>query len=200
MDYTSLNDADLWDLVVAGDKKAYSHIYTSYCPEMFRYGLKFTADSQLIEDVMHDLLVKIWEKKDKIQINNSIKFYLLSAFRRDLIRQLNFLKSHQPLEDSHQDIAWEASFQELLIEKQIYLESDEKLKNTLSALSPRQKEAMYLRYVEGLTYEEIGAMMQIKTQSVYNLIFRSIQFLKDQLKGVNFYLKTLAFLVAGWQL
>jgi len=198
MNYTSLNDTELWDLVVAGNKKAYSHIYTSYCPEIFRYGLKFTTDSQMIEDVMHDLLVKIWEKKDSIQINSSIKYYLLSAFRRDLVRQLNFSKSYGRLEDCHQDIAWEASFLELLIEKQIYLETDDKLKNTLSALSVRQKEAMYLRYVEGLTYEQISDMMQIKTQSVYNLIFRSIQFLKDQLKDVNYYLKTFAFLVLGW--
>ena len=200
MDYASLNDADLWDLIVAGNKRAYAHIYNSYCPDMLRYGLKFTSDSQMIEDVMHDLLVRIWENKDKIQITASIKFYLLSSFRRGLIRELNISKSYQPLEDCHQDITWEASFLELLIEKQIYLESDEKLKNTLSSLSVRQKEAMFLRYVEGLTYEEIGDIMHIKTQSIYNLIFRSIQFLKDQLKDVNYYLKTFAFMVVGWYL
>ena len=94
----------------------------------------------------------------------------------------------------------EAFFLELLIEKQIYLESDEKLKNTLSALSVRQDEAMYLRHGEGLTYQEIGEIMHIKTQSIYNLIFRSIQFLKDQLKDVNYYLKTFAFMGVGWQL
>ena len=200
MDYASLDDADLWDLIVAGNKRAYAHIYNSYCPDMLRYGLKFTSDSQLIEDVMHDLLVRIWEKKDKIQITASIKFYLLSSFRRDLVRELNISKSYQPLEDSHQDITWEASFLELLIEKQIYLESDEKLKNTLSALSVRQKEALYLRYLEGLSYQEIGEIMHIKPQSIYNLIFRSLQFLKGQLKDANYYLKTLAFMAMGFQL
>ena len=86
MDYASLNDADLWGLIVAGNKKAYAYIYNSYCPDILRYGFKFTSDSQLIEDVMHDLLVRIWEKRDRIQVNTSIKFYLLSSFRRDLIR------------------------------------------------------------------------------------------------------------------
>lgn len=200
MDYASLNDADLWALVVAGNKKAYAHIYNSYSPDMLRYGLKFTSDFQLIEDVMHDLLVRVWEKKDKIQIAASIKLYLLASFRRDIVRELNASMNYRTLEYGHQDIAWEASFLELLIEKQIYLESDEKIKNSLSSLSVRQKEAIYLRYVERLTYEEISEMMQIKTQSAYNLVFRSIQFLKDQLKDINYYLKTIAFLVAGWQL
>lgn len=199
MDYASLIDLDLWELVVSGNKRAYTYIYNSHCPDMFRYGLKFTSDSQLIEDVMHDLLVRIWEKKERIQINTSIKFYLLSSFRRDLIRNLSASRNHQSLEDRHQELAWEASFLELLVEKQIYLESDEKLKNSLSALSVRQKEAIYLRYVEGLTYEEIGDIMHIKTQSIYNLIFRSIQFLKNQLKDVNYYFKTFAFMVLGWQ-
>jgi len=198
MDYASLNDVDLWDLVVAGNKRAYTHIYNSHCPDMFRYGLKFTSDSQLIEDVMHDLLVRIWEQRNRIQINSSIKFYLLSSFRRDLIRNLSASRNHQSLEDCPQELAWEASFLELLVEKQIYLESDEKLKNSLSALSVRQKEAIYLRYVEGLTYEEIGDIMHIKTQSIYNLIFRSIQFLKNQLKDVNYYLKSFAFMMMAF--
>jgi RNA polymerase sigma factor (sigma-70 family) len=191
-DYTSISDLQLWQLVQKGDQEAFSFIYNAYSSDLFKYGLKLGVEKAIIEDVIHDLFVKFWSCRDGICINSSIKYYLFSSFRRQLVRELKFeeLRESSP-EDHHMEEIWEQSFQEILIENQISLESHTKLKCALEALSNRQKEAIYLKFIEELSYEEIAEIMGIQVPSLYNLIFKSLKFLKNHLLQNNFYLKML---------
>ncbi len=191
-EYASISDLQLWQLVQKGDQRAFSFIYNSYATDLFKYGLKLVAEKAIVEDVIHDLFVKFWSCRDGICINSSIKYYLFSSFRRQMIRELKFeeLRGDGIHEDQLEEI-WEQSFQEILIENQITLESHAKLKCALEALSNRQKEAIYLRFVEELSYDEISEIMGIQVPSLYNLIFKSLKFLKNHLLQNNFYLKSL---------
>lgn len=49
------------------------------------------------------------------------------------------------------------------------------LRDALNALAPRQKEAIYLRFFEGLNYNEISGIMELNYQSARNLIHRAVE-------------------------
>ncbi|WP_114751887.1 RNA polymerase sigma factor [Pleomorphovibrio marinus] len=194
-DFRSLSDLELWQLVQKENQKAFSFLYNTYTTDLLRYGVKLGAEEALIEDVIHDIFVKLWSCKKGICINKSIKYYLFSSFRRELIRSLKRGKREEERLHDHMAETWEQSFQEVLIENQITLESHAKLKCALEALSNRQKEAIYLKFIEELSYEEISDIMGIQVPSLYNLVFKSLNYLKNHLLQNNFYLKMILFIV-----
>jgi DNA-directed RNA polymerase specialized sigma24 family protein len=52
----------------------------------------------------------------------------------------------------------------------------------IKLLSPRQQEALYLRYYSKLNYQEISKIMEISSQAATNLVFKSVKLLKEHLQ------------------
>src|SRR5690606_17849810 len=178
-------DAELWKMVANGNREVFAEIYTRYSKELYKYGHKFTQDIDLIEDVIQDVYVHIWECRENLIIQKSIKFYLFSAFRRELIKRIKHSRRNQSLEDYPTDVSWQESFQEILVENQITLESSQKITSALDNLSLRQKEAIFLRYIQELSYDEISELMRIQVPSLYNLIFKGLKAMKDFLSSTD---------------
>jgi RNA polymerase sigma factor (sigma-70 family) len=124
-------------------------------------------------------------------IQKSIKFYLFSCFRRELVKRLKTNHRSESLEEYHLNMSWEESFQEILVENQITLESNQKISKAMETLSVRQKEAIFLRYIQELSYEEISQLMGIQVPSLYNLIFKGIKTMKDFLSSSHFTAKSI---------
>ncbi|MEX2594035.1 MAG: sigma-70 family RNA polymerase sigma factor [Anditalea sp.] len=192
MKYNTLEETELWHLIAKGNQNAFAYIYTTYSKDMYKYGHKFTQETELIEDVIQDVYVHIWELRNSLTVKKSIKFYLFSSFRRELIKRINASYESETLEDYHSNISWQASFQEILLENQITLESSKKVTQALENLSARQKEAIFLRYIQDLSYEEISALMEIQVPSLYNLIFKGIKTMKEFLSSSKFTAKAIA--------
>src|SRR5690606_323530 len=138
----SFGDAQLWDLIATGDRDAFAFIFKNYSKNLVNYGHKFTTESDLIEDVIQDTFVHLWESRERLVIQKSIKFYLFSCFRRELIKRLKTNPKNESLEEYHANMSWQESFQEILVENQITLESHQKITRAIETLSVRQKEAI----------------------------------------------------------
>lgn len=186
MKYASYEDSELWKLIAMGNQEVFAEIYTRYSKDLYKYGHKFTQDKELIEDAIQDVYVHIWASRKKLIIQKSIKFYLLSAFRRELLNRIKQFRKNQSLGDYPADVSWQESFQEILIENQISLESSQKITSALDNLSMRQKEAIFLRYIQELSYDEISELMRIQVPSLYNLIFKGLKAMKDFLSSTNY--------------
>ena len=78
------------------------------------------------------------------------------------------------------DFFHEFSIERVIIEKQISEEKAERLRKTLSLLSKRQVEIIYLKYYQYLDHGQIAELMNISRQSVYNLLHEAIH----QLRGL----------------
>ncbi|WP_162417183.1 RNA polymerase sigma factor [Cyclobacterium roseum] len=191
MEFHTLKEAELWQLVANGDQKAFDYVYLSTAKDLYKYGFRFTLDKEMIKDVLQDVYIHIWESRKILSIHKSIKFYLFSAFRRELIKRVNSACKFETIDDYHSKISWEQSFQEILEENQISLDSGHKLSRAIDALPLRQKEAIYLRYLQELTYDEISELMGVQIPSIYNLIFKGIKSLKAVLSPSDFSTKGL---------
>jgi RNA polymerase sigma factor (sigma-70 family) len=60
------------------------------------------------------------------------------------------------------------------------------VQRALAELTPRQKEAIYLRYMNRMSYEEICQIMDMNYQSARNLIFRAVEKMRLALAQTNF--------------
>jgi len=168
----------LRDEFVAGDDNAYSAIYELYAKELYAFGLYLHAKSEVIEDAIHDIFVEIYTHRQNLAKVDNIKFYFLTAFRNRLFFLLKKDAHSFELNESHTIGLEEKDHQEIWIEQENNLEKEVLLKRLLSELNKNQQEAIYHRYVEGLSCEEIATLMNINYQSAKNLIHRAIKKLK----------------------
>lgn len=73
------------------------------------------------------------------------------------------------------------SHEDFLIALQTTEEQSEALARSLNYLPARQREAIFLRFYEGLNYEKVAEVMNLNVQSVRNLIYQSLKTIKEQL-------------------
>ena len=110
----------------------------------------------------------------------SLKAYLLISFRRRLFRDKEKNNRLGFVADLSDDYYFEVQFdiETDLIIKEITQENTEKLKHHLENLSKRQREAIYLRFYQGLDYADIAQMMTINPHSAVNLVYDALKSLR----------------------
>lgn len=172
-----INDLALWRAFKSGDEKALITIFERFTPSMFNYGYKITPDADLVKDAIQELFIEIWQKRERLGDTDSIKYYLYRSLRRKLARikaksHHEILKALSHNDDDHVEVAPSHEF--VLIKEQGSREQTEKLSAMLNILTKRQKEAMFLRYFNELSCDEIAMIMGLSKQTVYNLIHDAI--------------------------
>lgn len=175
---TECQDQVLWDLFLSGDDTAYSSIYKLYVQPLYSYGVQFTFDSGLVEDSIHDLFVKLYQNRKNLHTTDNIKLYLFAALKNQLFdifkknvsfSQIDTIEPVFVVDYTIEDEIIKDEQERLLIDKVIYM---------LEVLTPRQKEVIYYRYQERLSYDEICKIMGMNYQSIQNLLQRSFKKLR----------------------
>ncbi len=177
-----MSDILLWKQLKDGNKSALERIYSTYISSLLRYGRKFSRNDQVIEDCIQDLFIELWKNRAGLGMTDSIQRYLLVALRRKVIRQLDKSKKWvSDTEPTELDFEAEIAVDQKLIEMEISSERAQQVKAAMGNLSKRQKEVIYLKYVSGLDYEDIGEIMDLNYQSVRNLVSNALKKLKGTL-------------------
>ena len=144
------------------------------------YGLRSSPHLELIEDCIQDLFVELWRLHATLGQTDSVKNYLMGSLRRKIVRRLQeknkFDTSELQLELKASD---EPNFLISLIEDEEDSQQKLKLAKAMSQLSNRQREAIYLKYAEGMDYDQICEQMELQYQSVRNLVSTGINRLKE---------------------
>lgn len=166
---------------LAGDDEAYARIYQLYARELYAFGLSLKAPSEVIEDAVHDIFVDIHAKRANLLKVNNLKLYLTISFRNRLFFLLNKSnRSRELLREDMFDLS-ERDYEDIWIERETEEEKLQLIGKVFAYLNDNQREAIYHRYIEGLSCEEISRIMNINYQSVKNLIHRSIKKIKSVL-------------------
>ncbi len=176
---TAAEHTNLWDSFREGDSDAFAKLYELFVTDLYRYGYNLVRNKLLVEDCLHELFLYLHENRSRLGPTNNIRFYLYRALRRrlfDAVSRLNKLDSEDYTFDR-------AEFQILphehnLIENQLQSQQKELLINELDKLPKRQKEILYLVYMQGLTYQQAAEVMDITLKSVYNTISVAITSLR----------------------
>lgn len=167
-----------WMNIAEGDKETFSELYVLYYKKFFNYGKKFTDDVPLLEDVIQELLINLWTRRVELKKISNPHNYFFTAFRHSLFKKLKESNS-LPIENGH--LEPEFSVDAIIIQHENDLEREAKLKEALRALTSRQREAIYLRFYEGLSYEEVAATLNITVKATYKIMARALSELKTNL-------------------
>ena len=172
------SDTILWDKLRKGDKDAFNEIYAKYVKVLFNFGKRYTHNDELVEDCIQDLFTNLWMKRNSLGSTNQIKPYLLISIKRRILRQISKGKKITVIDYANE------FYLELSVENQVIKEDDnaeiiDRLNGTLENLTPKQKEVIYLKFFEQLSYREIAQIMKVEVKAIYKLMARAIKSLKS---------------------
>ena len=170
----------LWNAFREGERGAFKRIYELYAQELIRYGNKVTADTHLIEDSIHDLFIELWQSRTRLTETDSIKFYLFRALRNKIVRtqqrDVFFAATH--VDDfENADEAGTIEHQWISGEQQEQLLR--RLREGYELLSPRQQQAIDLRFTHQFSNEEVAHLMGVNYQSACRFIYTALKTLRE---------------------
>ncbi len=166
-----------------GDHSAFEQLYRLYAPGLTMKLVSLLRDRELAGDVLQDLFIKLWETRNQINPDQSIRGYLYTIasnmakdkFRSSLTRQL-FIQSEMG-KDEGQD-----SVSQFINQKELRLA----LEQALAKLPPRQREVYTMFKLEGLSYKEIQDKLGIGKPAVNRLIQEAGKKMKEYLYPIAY--------------
>ena len=193
----SLDDSTLWLSFKKGNDLAFSILYNKYVQRLYSYGMHSCRDKDLVLDCLQELFTLLWDRREKLSEVTCVNYYLFKSFRRLLMNRLTvgkkFLISLRDRESYGFDFA--PSQEDALIEEEWEAERNRKVRNSLHSLTKRQREAIFLKFFNQLSYHEVAAIMDLHVDSVYNLISKSIDLLRKKLKEDAVFLMVFSYLM-----
>lgn len=168
----NLPEQELWENLRQGHEEALAQIHRQYYKSLFRYGIKLSQDAALSEDCIQDLFAALWASRERINAAQSIKLYLFTSYRRLLLQRKKTEQKALTRLFYQPDVVF--SSEEIVVRTEVDQETTQNLITLLNTLPKRQKEALYLRYYEDLSFTEVAQLMDVSYQSVLNHIQRAL--------------------------
>lgn len=160
-------------------------LFERYYADLVRYGNSLSPYEEKVQDCIQDVFTDIWVYRETLQNSVVVKAYLLSSVRKRIARLYD--RDHIFRKTTSTDsIAFLLEFSvehDLVEDDEITREKVTHLNKLLNDLPVRQKEALYLRYHQGLSVEQIAEMLDVNYQSASNLLHRGLLSLRKDWKG-----------------
>ena len=157
-------------------------IIDTFKAKLYRYSLNIVGEPMDAEDVMQELLIRVWRQKEKFVELDNPEAWCMTVTRNLSIDKLRLRKNASgDVSDYHfiSDTAPTADKQ--LVSNDIYAS----VLKMLDALPPYQKELIQLRDIEGYSYKEIAQITDTNEDQVKINLFRARQKLKERLKNLK---------------
>ncbi len=164
--------------VVDGNQEAFAELYNYYRTPALRFCVALLKDQEEAENALHEVFIKIWEKRSHIKPDLNFNSYLFTCLR-------NFIFDHFKRMEKDQRL------RELYMERMgngVTLEETENrdarelfVRDVIANLSEKRKQVVLLTVYEGKSYQEIAGVMKISKNTVKNQLVKAKQILREQL-------------------
>jgi RNA polymerase sigma-70 factor, ECF subfamily len=185
-------DDNIASKIKVGDKNAFVHIYKVYYKQLVKYAFNLVRNLDIAEEMVQDVIFKLWERRATLNIPDHIKEYLFKAVFNNCI---NYIKKRKN-DDLHlheYSLAYQFvknDYHDFLVAKEL----EDNIKKAIESLPEKTCIAFKLNRFEGLTYAEIADKMNISVKGVEYHIINAIRKLSDDLKEYLPYILIFMFL------
>ncbi len=143
--------------------------------------MKYLKDEQAAEDVVQDVFVKFWMKRNDVDHDKNVKSFLFQSTRNRAIELIRRNKVETKYLDSIDKLeAWQNEDLGEVSERYILME---KLNNSMRQLPPKCQEVFRMGKLSGLTYREIANALDISIKTVENQMGRALRLLRQNLSN-----------------
>lgn len=149
--------------------------------KLFRLALSIVRDEAEAEDVLQDVFLKLWKKKDEWRDVENLEAYCFRATKNMSIDKLESaaIRKTDHIDPEKESLAFvdtRTPYRDLANREQANF-----LYKCIDELSENQKQVFQLREIEGMSYREISEMLHISEDLVKINLHRARKKLKEQL-------------------
>lgn len=149
-----------------GDVSAFDALYRAIVPGLLTFGRRLTP-LPLAEDAVQDVMVDLWERRDRLALQGSLRGYLFGAVR---LRIADRLRHEQVVDRTAQRLATQATFEMASVaptqsEQLEASELSEAIERALATLPPKSRLILTLRWMNGMSYPEIATALGMSTDA-----------------------------------
>jgi RNA polymerase sigma-70 factor (ECF subfamily) len=183
-----MDDLVLFTQLQNGDEKAYEKLFHKYYSPLCEYASQYVQDYDA-EELTQDLMLYLWEARETIVIESSLKSYLFTSVKH---RSLNAIKKKLYQEQVH-GILYE-KLKDQFEEPDYYLihELAEKIEKSIQALPENYRKTFELSRFGEMSNAQIAQQLNVSVKTVEYRITQSLRILRVKLKD---YLPLQAFLI-----
>ncbi len=160
------NERELLMLLKAGDESAFTAIYKLYSKPLLRKILRMVYDEDVAKELLQDLFMKIWEKRDQIDTSKSFRSFLYTV-------GVNLVYDH--FRDTAKKNKLIAHLVNVAVEQYTHTEEGIIEKENLGLINaavqqlpPQRKKVFILCRLEGKSYAEASAELNISTSTIHD--------------------------------
>ncbi len=171
------SDQELFEQIKKGNRRAFEAIFRAYYPFLCMYCTQLLKDPSAAEEIVQELFVNLWEKKENITIDSSFKSYLYRSAKN---KCLNYVRHSKVKEEYFRVVQSEQNDHSEDFES--HAELMQKIEESIDSLPEKRKEIFVLSRQEGLKYKEIAARLNISIKTVETQMGLAIKSLREMLR------------------
>jgi RNA polymerase sigma-70 factor (family 1) len=168
---------------------AFNTIYAQYSKPLYVYLLHKLKDPEVCNDVLQDIFVSFWEKKEQLNIEISIKAYLFQAARYKIIDLYRLdIKYQKYLADLAEFMTIDESVITDRIDNRRKLQE---IEHAVNNLPEKMREIFILSRYEHQTTRDIATKTNLSPQTVKNQLSKALRILRISYMSVDIILLVL---------
>lgn len=172
-----INEEHLLISLKAGEAFAFDRIYTAYSKMLYTYLYARLDDQDLCSDILQDVFISLWEKRETIRIEASLKSYLFQAIKYKITdqyrRNYKYQKYLTELGD-YVNTHFTAPVDNIDQKNQL-----KGVMHTIDGFPCRMKEIFILSRFEHLSVNSIAEKLSISPQTVKNQLTKALSILRE---------------------
>ncbi|SES88181.1 RNA polymerase sigma factor [Prevotella sp. kh1p2] len=161
------------------DAACFDNIYRAHVQDMYSYGIRLGIPADTAEDFIQDIFVRLLLNPGRISEVKNMKAYLMFAMKNHWQNHLRDSKHLVDITDKGADFSVEESALDCIIDNEERARVSKRLNRMLTALTPRQREAVFLRYIYGLPYEDVAQLLEMSIPSARNIVSRALRQMRN---------------------
>lgn len=162
-----------------GSIEAFEKIFTSYYATLVNYANTILKDWETAEDIVQQVFISIWEKKQTLEIHSSFKAMLYKSVYNAC---LNFIKKEQVrsnyAQESLKQPIEQASMEHSFLQKELQT----KIETAIEQLPEQCAKIFKMSRIEQLKYAEIADRLGLSIKTIENQMGKALKILRVQLK------------------
>jgi RNA polymerase sigma-70 factor (ECF subfamily) len=174
-------ESELLQQLIQGDAEAFRQLYEQYQGRIFLFAYRFTKSKDAAEEVVQEVFIKLWEKREQINIEKNFASYIIRVTRNLILDGLKKAANDKKIQQQilHNMKALRDSTAEEMLNKEL-----ERLhKQAIDSLSPQKKTIYLLSREEELTYEQIAEKLGISKNTVRNHMADALQTIREYISS-----------------
>jgi RNA polymerase sigma-70 factor (family 1) len=177
------NEIEWVEAIRAGDGSAFESVFHAYHAPLCALAYRYLGARDLAEEMVQEVFLGIWERRETWEVRSSVKGYLCTAVRN---AALSYLRHERVVQRSERDIRnWQAPSPERPDLQALEEETVAAVQQAVSRLPDRCRLVFTLHREQGLTYAEVAQVLGISPRTVEVQIGRALKSLRKGLAGLQ---------------